>query len=645
MAARGPASRRRWRRIAAAGAPAALPALCVLGLYARSALRSYPSFDGALNLNVAASVAAGHGYGFRYDSVFAFPAQTDGPFVLPAALLFRLFGIGLVTAQLVSLAYLIGFALVVMALLRRMGAAPWRAGAASLACLLTPGMGDYAVGGYGEIPMLTWLLAGYLAAGRQRFGLAGLLLGLAAITKTVALLCVAPSALICTLFVATGPEGRRLRVLAALAGGLLAPVLGWELFRMASVGGPAAWERWWALQLGQVGQQSGADELAGPAAALAKLHLHLGLLSDQVAVPAVLLSCWLVVPWLLALGRLAARRTPRDRALPLCLLLVCSTLYAVWWLLVTPTDMAWLRRILPGLLLQTCLVAALAQVPGSARPWRWPATLVLLVLLVLPGETMMLRHGVQVSPRPPASGERHRTDRLVDRLRALPADAVIFGVGWWQAPLFALLSGRTIMNLDLWDAARIDALPHKYFVVDPAAADLAGSRLAQVWRTATLAPLLHDPDMALYRLVAIDPDRGLQDPAPLVAGFDGRAVPQTSGWWLPDGDWAWVSPRSRIRLGRRGQTRLVLDAAFWDELFVHGPRHLHAEAAGCLDQTVTVPSSGSRRIVFPLRCPPSPAMLPMTVTLTLDAAMPHAHQLDADTRDLAYQVRRLMLEP
>lgn len=645
MAAKGPAPGRGWRRIAAADALASLPALLVLGLYARSALHSYPSFDGALNLNVAASVAAGHGYGFRYDSFFAFPAQTDGPFVLPAALLFRLFGIGLVTTQLVSLAYLIGFALVVMALLRRMGAASWLAGAASLACLLTPGMGDFAVGGYGEIPMLTWLLAGYLAAGRQRYGTAGLLLGLAMLTKTVAVLCVAPALLICAVFIACGPEPHRLRALAALAGGLLAPLLGWELFRLTALGSVAGWQHWWTLQLGQVGQQSGAGELAGLAVALAKLRLHLALLSGQVAVPTVLLSCWLAVPWLLALYRLGRRRPSRESALLLCLLLVCPLLYAVWWLLVTPTDMAWLRRILPGLLLQTCLVAALVQAPATAEPRRSRAALLLLVLLVLPGEAFMLRHGLQVSPRPPASGERDRTDRLVDSLRALPADAVIFGVGWWQAPLFALLSGRTIMNLDLWDAARVGTLPHRYFVVDPAAVKLAGGRLAQVWRTATLVPLLHDPDMALYRIVALDPDRGLQDPAPLVPGFDGRAVAQTSGWWLPDGDWAWVSPRSRIRLGRGGQTRLVLDAAFWDELFLHGPPHLHVEAAGCLDQTVTVPSSGSRRLVFPLRCPPSPTVLPMTVTLSIDAAMPHAHQLDADTRDLAYQVRRLMLEP
>ncbi len=674
-------------------APGLVPVLLVLGAYLRSGLRSYPSFDGAMNLNVARSLAEGHGYGFHYDSVFAFPAQTDGPFVLPAALLFRLFGIGLVTAQLVSLAYLAAFALLVMAVLRRLGAAPWLVGVGSLACLLTPGVGDFGLGGYGEIPMLAWLLAGFLAAGRGRHGLAGLLFGTAVLTKTVAALCVVPTLLVCAAFiVGTAPRRHRSRALAALAAGLLAPLLGWELFRLACLGSQAAWTRWWALQLGQIGRQSGAAELAGPAAALARLRLHLALLSGEVGVPIAPLAGWLVAPWLLALRRLVGRRrVTGEPALLLALLLLCPLLYAAWWLLVTPTDMAWLRRILPGLLLQTCLVAALAalppigtmgpsptvrprQAPGArlgmrraGDPMRLPRltwahgqeaasahpvleraptlSVLLLVLLALPGEALMLRFGVAVSPRWPSTEARRETDLIVRALRALPPDAVVFGVGWWQAPLFALLSDRSFMNLDLWDPARIGALPHAYLAVDQAASDLGGIDLLQVAREATLAPLVRGRDMALYRIVAIDPDRALRDPAPLTAGFDGRAVAQTSGWYLPDGGWAWVSPRSRITLGRGGQTRLVIEAAFWDELFRHGPQHLRIEAAGCLDQDVTVPSSGSRRIVLPLLCPPSPVLLPMTVTLSFDGIMPRPHQLDADTRSLAFQVHRLMLAP
>ena len=628
------------------GALATASLLIVLGLLVGRTIQSYPSFDGAMNLNVARSVAEGHGYGFCYDSFFAFPAQTDGPFILPAALDFRLFGIGPFTCQLISSLYLVAFALVVQALLRRMGAPRWLAAVASLACLLTPGLSDYGASGFGEIPMLTWLLAGCLTAGRRRFGWSGVLFGLAVLTKTVAILCAVPALLLCAVFICIGEPGRRLRGLGRLAGGLLLPLLGWELFRLAALEGVAAWANWWTLQLGQVDRQSGARGFTGAGAALTKLRLHLALLSAQTRVPIAWLSCWLALPWLLALTRLASRRLTCERAFLTWLLLACPALYAGWWLLVTPDDMAWLRRMLPGLLLQTCLVAALMQgLVESPEAGRWRAARALLpVLLVLPGQMLMLRSGLLQWLRPVPAFQRQDTDRMVAALRSLPPDAVIFGVGWWQAPLFALLSDRTFMNFNLWDPARINALPHKYLVVDPAATELAGSQLRQVAAQATLVPLLRGREDALYRIVAVDPDRALDHPGPLASGFDGIAVAQTSGWYLPDGGWAWVSPESRIRLGRSDQTRLAIDAAFWDELFIHGPRRLHVVATGCLDQAVTIPSSGTRHIVLPLHCAPSSTPVPITIALSFDGALPRFHQLDAETRDLAYQVRRLMLE-
>jgi len=64
------------------------------------------SFDGAMNLQVAASLADGHGYARFYDEWILFPeeVQTNAPFILPASLVFALFGVSLATAQVVSIA-------------------------------------------------------------------------------------------------------------------------------------------------------------------------------------------------------------------------------------------------------------------------------------------------------------------------------------------------------------------------------------------------------------------------------------------------------------------------------------------------------------------------------------------------------------
>ena len=636
----------------------------VFGLYARYAATTYPSFDGAMNLNVARSLAEGHGYGFRYDSFFAFPAQTDGPFVLPAALLFRLFGITLFTAQAVSLLYLVGFGLAVLLLLRRLAAPLWLAAATAIACLLMPGVADYGLNGYGELPMLTWLLAALLAAATCVHtpapapvfpALTGLLFGMAVLTKTVALLPALPALAICALLLATRPAiafpRQRLADPTILACGFLVTLLGWELFRLACLGGVGAWHLWWQLQLGQVAQQSGAQAGLDPARLSATLVLHLHLLAGMVGVPVAALLLWLVLPWSLAAWHLARHPVARPQRLLLTTLLVCTLLYFAWWLAITPTGMAWLRRILPGLLLQTCLIAALIaaglRTPATGTPRRRATAPVMLAIAGLI-ELRMLVLGAHPFPPTDVMQRRHDITDAVARLRALPADAVIFGVGWWQAPVLALFSDRSLMNFDRWDPARINALPAAYFLVDDAAINLGQPPLREVFSTTRLDPLLRTPNVALYRIRSVDPTLPMRDPAPLATGFDGgNEIPHTIGWYPPGGGWAWVRRHSTIRLARTGQTRLTLDAAFWSELFPPGTpvRQLHIGAPPCIDQDVPIPGAGRHRIDIPLHCPPTEAIAPLDVTLSIDAGLAVRHQLDADTRDLSFEITTLKLQP
>jgi hypothetical protein len=90
----------------------------LLSFLVRYALEATPSFDGAMNLNTARSFIEGHGYGFIYDVFFPFPAQTDGPFVLPSALLMLIGGVTPLTTQGVNLAYFIGATILLVILLK-----------------------------------------------------------------------------------------------------------------------------------------------------------------------------------------------------------------------------------------------------------------------------------------------------------------------------------------------------------------------------------------------------------------------------------------------------------------------------------------------------------------------------------------------
>ena len=156
------------------------------------------SYDGAMNLQVAEHLASGGGYARPYHGIRPFPheIQTNAPYVLLAALVFALGGVGLFTAQLPNLIYL-AFACVVAAAAFRKDSLrepwPWLA---ALAVLVTPGLLDWGMNAYGELPALTWWLLGTVVLlGRPvtapRIALAGGCLGLAMITKTVMLLPVA----------------------------------------------------------------------------------------------------------------------------------------------------------------------------------------------------------------------------------------------------------------------------------------------------------------------------------------------------------------------------------------------------------------------------------------------------------------------
>ena len=178
---------------------------------------------------------------------------------------------------------------------------------------------------------------------------------------------------------------------------------------------------------------------------------------------------------------------------------------------------------------------------------------------------------------------------------------------------------------------------------------LGGNDLLQVETVATLLPLLDTPAASIYRIASIDPERPARDPSPPTAVFDAAADPVAhgGGWYPSAGGWAWVRPRSHVLLARSGQTRLVLDAAFWSELFLPGagPRHLHVSAPGCLDRQATIPGAGVRRLVLELDCAPAASPQTLDVTLVLDGAMPLLHQLDADTRLRGFEISRIGLEP
>ena len=319
------------------------------------------SFDGAMNLEVARSLAEGNGYRRMYDTRPAFsPAiQTRAPYILPAAGVFAAFGVGIWQAQLTNLLYLLAFALVAFALVRRW--ACWRWGLlAAVVCLATPGIEDVGLNGYGEVPALTWWLLALLvlyrpganrAIGWGRCLGAGVLIGIAMTTKTV--LSIGLIATLPVLFaheLQWRPRLRAVAVVAVLLVGTALPLLLHEIWRALSLPEGVQWLTWLDEELQRVRMQAGVSAgFADTPDLVSKVMTHLGLLAGNVGLPVPLLVFWLAAPLLLALAMW--RSFARAAARPVVLtLLALAGIYFVWWLGVTPTQKAWYRRVFDGVI-------------------------------------------------------------------------------------------------------------------------------------------------------------------------------------------------------------------------------------------------------------------------------------------------------
>lgn len=630
-----------------------------------------PSFDGAMNLNTARSFLHGDGYGFFYDRFFWFPAQTDGPFILPAALAFWIGGVTPFTSQVVNLMYVVAFVCALVILLHRLRVPLWLALFAAAACMATPGFAEFSMNGYGEVPMLVWFLCGLIVLVPARGGAgtsdrrlfaAGLLFGVSYLTKVVALVCIAPAMLVLGCMILMQP--RRIHRLVALGAGFVLPVIAWEVFRLIEVGSARAYVDWWRYQLAQIRAQSGAKRTGPVLGFLATGASHLATLSEMTGVPSVLLAVLIVVPVcvgaVLALDRKTAERT---RLVVGILTVVCG-LYLFWWMFITPAAMTWLRRILAGLLLlQALLVTVTAAL--VARFWQ-PASdeertrpvlrgvALLALLAAFAGQVKMIQTGQFVSRPPEVPGYAREMLRVADDVRALPPDATLFGSGWWQAPVIALFSERRLMNLDHWTTERLNQVKDKYFITDLYTQGIAQSTIREVLDRSQYTKVKETEGGSIYKLGKVQSFAPFkpedEDLKTLSSGFDFSSIdykPRRGIYWRERDQEAWVSLDAEIMLKRTSEKSLKLIIEVPPELIKAAaprPPVLRLESPGCLDRRIDLSESGMFTIVLSLSCEGSSETRPFVLNLFTSDHVPFIPQIDSDNRLRGVKLRSVQLE-
>ncbi len=509
---------------------------------ARIATGNPPSFDGAMNLQVAASLAKGDGYRRDYAEhpIFPHEIQTGPPYILPAAAVFKLWGVGIPQAEVVNLVYLALLLAITCWLIAPMGGWPLALfGACTV--VTVPGVHLFGFYGFGEIPALAWGLAAtlvYFHGGGEawRGFVAGVMLALAVYTKTVMLIGAAALGLCAILEILVArrihDHGIRHRFAAFVAGGA-ATVVSMETWRALALGGVHAWRHWWRVEAGNIFMQAGVKPgLETMTHSLFdKLQVHFALLADDYRMSLIFTGVWLIL-LLVVFAMLLIRAVGEQRIHWTAItVLLTALIYLAWWLLVTPTAKAWHRRILDGM-----ICADIGLIVAAATWWRRErnvglgtlhklSVFVALVALLLPaawlveGARILLVDAVsekacewQMADAPSCAqlnpdDSVFNLQRVVREVRALPANAYVFAFGWYSAPRIGLLAQRYILDFHDVPVATMDPRRPVYFVQEP---DTPPESLRRI---RTLYDVTRTPDYA-YALIQAHS----LTPAPLVAG-------------------------------------------------------------------------------------------------------------------------------
>ncbi len=411
-------------------------------LFARATALNHDEFfflDAAKNLAVHGRYATvSNGQAVMFD-----PYLSTGPTVIgPIALMFWAWGPGYFVARLVMVAFFIALFVLLYRVTSALHgrAAAWVACAFALSVPLVWFMGLHVLG---EIPAVVLCLAGVhclLQAQRSPSGtrdylLAGLFLGLAALTKLIFFLAVA--ALGGVALLAAVRDRRRARALAGGVAGALAILASWELVQLLVVG-PEAYRELKQVFSDMFARESGMKvslEARSPLAeALVSARLNFWVLEHAGRGWALTTLALIVVVIVGVCRKITARQDP---IVHVFLGLFLGS-YVAWFFFVRHEP--FYRLLLPAYFLAGIYVAsvlvdtagAFARVGGFGRKLAvgTAAGIAVIALFVVP-----FARNAESFVRTCREQQAWRNLSLIAAMKEqIPADAKIGYWGWWRAP-------------------------------------------------------------------------------------------------------------------------------------------------------------------------------------------------------------------
>jgi len=461
------------------------------------------SFDGGMNAQAAHNLIKGFSHGEDYYgmSIFDPKIQTGIPVILPVAINFLLLGESFSSGLLVNAVYLIMLMIAVIYYFKTcLKINNLFTFLVILVLYATPSLFDFGFGLYGEIPAIFYFIISLIFLHKYHDGsrmiyilLSGSFLGLGYLTKTVILITIPAFVLVAILDGLINPSPgikRFFQSQGIFALGFVAPISIFEVFKLFSLGiGP--YGKWWNTMLTAVLMQAGVSEgFADTTGIATKFVTHLDLLSSYIGINKWIISvglCFLTIFFIMILvrkfqskkGGEISREIREPASSSFLILLTTALSYFGWWLLITTTQKAWHRRIINGtILFEICLIVLfylgykfilnkMAASKQTGKGSNKSLFITLFVSLLLIGSIVSLIRSPNTQMSVKDSDSKLAYIHAGNYIKNLPKEALVFGFGWWQAPIVSFTSSRDFTDLyqyrsDDWEPSGTEA----FLVID-----------------------------------------------------------------------------------------------------------------------------------------------------------------------------------
>ncbi|MDY3909021.1 MAG: glycosyltransferase family 39 protein [Eubacterium sp.] len=443
-----------------------------------SVLYLLPEFDGAMNYQVAINLVREGSYSTLYNGGIPFDQkiQSSGPFIFIIALFFKLFGIGSIQALSVNAMFVIFLFVGIFLINKNVNVNKYLCLLEIGIIVITPNFWRFAFGGYGEIPtltFLTWSIYFLIKAkdNKKFLALSGIFLGLAYLTKTVILIA-GPAFLV---FFAGKIfwEKMKLREVVKWILSFLFVIGLFELYRFTQLGMNAYIDYWvqnGAAVLSQAGVKGGFADTNN---IWDKLVLHLNTYSDLFGLTAIVNIVLLIVLFVVwVYDKIKNKKlSAKD------IMILVALFYFGWWLLITPTEKAWARRILIGVvLLEDAIIFYINKLLLYLKEKKQSNILKRGYIIFSGILLLILSYNICLETNKVDKTSISAIKNVANEIRAIKEkdiNAVFCGTGWWQSPVIAFLSDEVFYDLDNY---RVNG-KNIYFVEDHYASGLAGENI------------------------------------------------------------------------------------------------------------------------------------------------------------------------